>query len=161
MDGSHAHQLQSDTSKMSVNRTKRRSLQNIDAALPSLSINKNKEPSIVSQGMSEAQKQIVQEEEKKFYYIGQLWYYLQFLASEDQMLPTFSGWCVSKDINYLLVKNEQVEKTTIIYLPPVNSPSTEFSTIKKVFEILIERVKLVNIPYISVTLDAGGALKAY
>ena len=62
MDGSHAHQLQSDPSKMSVNRTKRRSLQNIDAALPSLSINKNKEPSIVSQGMSEAQKLIVQEE---------------------------------------------------------------------------------------------------
>ena len=39
VDGSHAHQLQSDPLKMSVNR----------AALPSLSINKNKEPSVVSQ----------------------------------------------------------------------------------------------------------------
>ena len=75
VDGSHAHQLQSDPSKMSVNCTKRRSLQNIDAALPSLSISKTKEPSIVSQGMSEEQKLAVQEEEEKFYYIYQLWYY--------------------------------------------------------------------------------------
>ena len=86
---------------------------------------------------------------------------LRFLASKDQMLPTFSGWCVSKDINYLRVKNEQVEKTTMIYLPPVNSPITEFSSIKKVIEILIELAKRVNIPYINVTLDVGGALKAY
>ena len=55
MDGSSTHQLQSDPSKMSANLSKRRSLQNIDAALPSLSINKNKKPSIVSQEMSEAQ----------------------------------------------------------------------------------------------------------
>ena len=161
LDGPHAHQLQSDPSKMSVNRTKRRSLQNIDAALPSLSINKNKEPSIVSQGMSEEQKPIVQEEKDKFYNIHQLWYCLRFLASKDQMLPTFSGWCVSKDINYIRVKNEQVKKTTMIYLPPVNSPTKEFSTIKKGFEILIQRAKRVNIPYINVTLDVEGALKAY
>ena len=67
------------------------------------------------------------------------------------MLPTFSVWRVSKDINYLRVKNEQVEKTTMIYLPSVNSPITEFSTIKKVFEILIERAKPVNMLYINVT----------
>ena len=77
------------------------------------------------------------------------------------MLPAFSGWCVSKDINYLCVKNEQVEETTMIYLPPVNSPITEFSTIKNVFEILIEHAKRVNIPYVNVTLNVGGALKAY
>ena len=107
----------------------------------------------------------MQEEKEKFYYIHQLWYYLRFLASKDQMLPAFSSWCVSKDINYLRVKNDQVEKTTMIYLPPVNSPITEFSTIKKVFEILIERAKRVNIPYSRCdsrcTLDVGGALKAY
>ena len=38
---------------------------------------------------------------------------------------------------------------------------TEFSTIKKVFEILIDRAKRANIPYINVILDVGGALKAY
>ena len=58
MDESNANQLQSDPSKMSTNRSKRRSLQNIEAALPSLNINKNEEPSIVSQEMSEAQKLI-------------------------------------------------------------------------------------------------------
>ena len=77
------------------------------------------------------------------------------------MLPTFSGWCVSKNINYLRVKNEQVEETTMIYLPSVNSPVTEFSTIRKVFETLIERAKRVNIPYINVNLDVRGALKTY
>ena len=111
--------------------------------------------------MSEEQKLLVQEENEKFYYIHQLWYYLRFLASKGQMVPTFSGWCVSKDINYLRVKNEQVEKTTMIYLPPVNSPIMEFSTIKKVFEILIERAKRANIPYINMTLNVGGPLKAY
>ena len=161
VDVSNAHQLQSDPSNTSINRTKRRSLQNIGAVLPSLSINKNKEPSIVSQEMGEAQKLTEQEEKETFYYIHQLWYYLRFLASKDQMLPTFSGWCVSKDINYLRVKNEQVEKTSMIYLPPVNSPITEFSTIKKVFEILIDRAKRANMLYINVTLDVGGALKEY
>ena len=72
VDVSNAHQLQSDPSKTSINHTKRRSLQNIGAVLPSLSINKNKEPSIVSQEMGEAQKLTVQEEKKKFYYIHQL-----------------------------------------------------------------------------------------
>ena len=134
MDGSNAHQLQSDPSKMSINRIKCRSLQSIYAALPSLSINKNKEPSIVSQEMSEAWKLI----RKSFTTLLQLWYYLRFLASKDQILLTFSGWCVTKDINYLRVKNDQVEKTSMIYLSLVNnSPITELNTIKKVFEILI------------------------
>ena len=111
--------------------------------------------------MSEAQKLIVLEEKEKFHDIHQLWYYLPFLASKDQMLPTSSGWCVSKDINYLRVTNEQVEKINMIYLLPVNSPITEFSTIKNVFEILIECAKRLNIPYINVTLDVEGTLKAY
>ena len=95
-------------------------------------------------------------------YTGWLRYYFRFLASKGQTLQTFSGWCVSKDISYLRVKNEQVEKTSMIYLRPVNSPIMEFSTIQKVFEILTERAKCTNIPcYINVTLDVGGALKAY
>ena len=62
VDVSNEDQLQSDPSKTSINRTKGRSLQNIGAVLPSLSINKNKEPSVVSQEMEEAQKLTVQEE---------------------------------------------------------------------------------------------------
>ena len=73
----------------------------------------------------------------------------------------FSGWCASKDINCLRVKNKEVHKISMIYLRPVNSPITEFSTIKKLFEILIEGAKRAYIPYVNVTLDVGGALKAY
>ena len=81
MDGSNAHQLQGDPSKMSIDLKKRRSLQNIYAALPSLSI--------VPQEMIEAQKLKVQEEKEKFYYIHQLRYYLPFLASKIKCFQPF------------------------------------------------------------------------
>ena len=50
----------------------------------------------------------------------------------------------------------------MIYLSLVNnSPITEFSTITKVFEILIQRAKRANILHINVTLHVRGALKTY
>ena len=161
VNGSNAQLLQSGPSKMSVNRAKHRSLQNIDAALPSLSINKNKEPIVVSQEMGKAQKLIVLKGKEKFYYIHQLCYYLRFLPSKDPVLPTFSGWRVSKDINHLHVKNEQMEKASMIYPPPVDSLITGLNTIRKVFEILIEHAECAKIPDINVTVDTGEALKAY
>ena len=146
---------------MSINRAKRTSLQNIDAALPSLSINKNKEPSIVAQGdglVREADSAGGKEEVLPHSSVMAL---LTISSIKGSNAFNHSGWRVSKDVNYLRIKNEQVEKTSMIYLPPANSPVTEFSTIQKVFEILTESAKRANIPYINVTLDAGEALKAF
>ena len=40
-----------------------------------------------------------------------------------------------------------VQKTQMTYLPPVNSPITEFATMSRVFEIIQEQAKKKNMKY--------------
>ena len=81
------------------------------------------------------------------------------LSSNDQFLPTFSGWCVAIQTGQLA--DTEIEKTSLSYLPPVNHPITDFATIYKVFEIIQNRARKANMPYANLTLDVGAAINAY
>ena len=54
-----------------------------------------------------------------------LWNILRYVSSDNQKVPSFSGWLV-------LVRetaNVGTEKTVMTYLAPINAPVNEFSTI--------------------------------
>ena len=78
---------------------------------------------------------------------------LQHLASSDQILRRFSGWCINMQNNL-----EPLKKTIVIYLPPLNSPITEFGTVYKLIKVLQSQASKVNMPYVNITLDVGAAI---
>ena len=55
----------------------------------------------------------------------------------------------------------KTEKTILTYLPPINSPITEFSTIYEIFEIVQKKAVKRNIKYANITFDIGVAMNAY
>ena len=141
-----------------VPRSNRRSLAPSGIDLPTVKVDKNKEPSVISSQLSENWKQQIDKETKHFNELCKLWMLGRVLSSKDQFLPTFSGWCVAIQTGQLA--DIEIEKTSLTYLPPVNHPITDFAIIYKVFEIIQNRAKKANMPYDNVTLDVGAAINA-
>ena len=54
-----------------------------------------------------------------------LWNILRHVSSDDQRVPSFSGW----QVLVREIANVATEKTVMTYLPPINAPVNEFSTI--------------------------------
>ena len=52
-------------------------------------------------------------------------------------------------------------KTIEIYLPPITTKVTEFSTIQKYLSYLQNLCRSVNMPYVNITLDMGAAINAF
>ena len=79
------------------------------------------------------------------------------LSSSDQIVPSMSGW--SAKIQEIF--GDTFQKTVLTYLPPIDSPITEFSTMAKVFDVIQEQARKKNMPYANITLDVGAAMNAY
>ena len=58
-------------------------------------------------------------------------------------------------------KSEQLTKTVLSYLPPINSKVTEFKTIVRYLEYLQMLSSEPNMKYVNVTLDVGAAINAF
>ena len=88
-----------------------------------------------------------------------LWSILRDVNSNDQVVPAFSGFGVQDRMK----EKTAVEymKTKLTYLPPIDASITDFSTIYKLFEILLLRAEKNNMPYVNLTLDAGAYVNAY
>ena len=54
-----------------------------------------------------------------------------------------------------------IKQTVTTYLPPLNSPVTEFATIFKYLTYMQSLAKSVNMRYVNVFLDVGAAMNAY
>ena len=54
-----------------------------------------------------------------------IWALLHLIQSSDQSIPAFSGWSVR--MQQKAMADIAVQKTQMTYLPPVNSPITEFA----------------------------------
>ena len=80
---------------------------------------------------------------------------LQFRGPNDQVIPTFAGWLLKHR------QNDVVTKTVVMYLPPISSKVTDFSTIFKYLSRLQKLSADVNMPYMNVILDIGAAMNAY
>ena len=137
---------------------KRRSLVSSNSQnLPSVMVDKKKEPTIVSTAVSETAK--MKEEVDYFDRFYAIWALLRPIQSSDQSIPAFSGWSVR--MQQKAMDDIAVQKTQMTYLPPVNSPFTKFATMSRVFEIIQEQAKKKNMKYANITLDIGAALNAF
>ena len=76
------------------------------------------------------------------------------------------------DLNYMCVLifsdwlihhryKQNLCKTVVTYLPPINAKVTEFSTIFTYLEYLQNLARQANMKYVNVTLDCGAAINAY
>ena len=141
---------------VSIPRSRRRSLIPVQQIIPSICVDKKKEPPIIFNDLSVPVSNQISEEVDIFLALYVFWLVLWHLASSDQILPRFSGWCINMQNNL-----EPLKKTIVTYLPPLNSPITEFGTVYKLFETLQSQESKVNTPYVNITLDVGAAINAY
>ena len=86
-----------------------------------------------------------------------VWSVLRMLASEDQTLPTLSGWLMIMRQKHTSL----IHKTVETFLPPMATSINEFGTL---YNLLIHLQGLavdVNMPYVNLTMDVGAAMNAY
>ena len=83
-----------------------------------------------------------------------LWKALRKQHESDQVYPKFSGFV----INYI---QKESKKTIMTYLPPIETPITEYGTIYEMFERSEKMSKQGNMKYTHIVLDCGAAIKAY
>ena len=86
-----------------------------------------------------------------------LWNIQRHISSDNQKVPSFSGW----QVLVREIANVATEKTVMTHLPPVNAPVNEFSTIFGFLTYMQKLCKEVNMPYVNITLDLGAAMPVY
>ena len=82
------------------------------------------------------------------------WKLLRKLNKKDQIYSKFSGFIID------LIQAEQ-KKTVMTYLPPIETPITEYGTLLELFHRSNKMAKQSNMKYTHITLDCGTAIKAY
>ena len=87
------------------------------------------------------------------------WLILRKMNSFDQVVPTYSGWQVNNRIKSNRIQS--VKKTVEMYLPPIESKVTDYSTIFQYMSYLQGLSSDVNMPYVNITLDVGAAINAF
>ena len=73
-----------------------------------------------------------------------LWSVLRDVNSNDQVVPAFIGFGVQDRMKEKTAVEHM--KTKLTYLPPTDASITDFSTIYKLFEILLLRAEKNNMP---------------
>ena len=84
-----------------------------------------------------------------------IWKTVRHLSSEDQMHPRFVGWIIC------LFQKAASHATKMTYLPPIQTPITEYQTIVQAFKVSRELSNQSNMQYTHITFDVGAAIKAY
>ena len=87
-----------------------------------------------------------------------IWRLVRHLCENDQKYPKFSGWII---LLMQATASAAIKEKVTTYLPPLNSPVTEFATIFKYLTYMQSLAKIVNMPYVNVFLDVGAAMNAY
>ena len=136
-------------------RTRKRSLVASPLTLKTVPIKKKMEPKFNTFQMPDS----YDEELSSFNAMYSLWSILCNVNSNDQVVPPFSGFGVQDRLKHPV--KEECEMTKLKYLPPIDAPITSFSTIYKLFEMLLLRAGKVNMPYVNLTFDAGAFVNAY
>ena len=71
------------------------------------------------------------------------------------LFSSCSGWLIHHR------EKENLSKTVVTYLPPINAKVNEFTTIITYLEYLQTVAGQANMKYVNVTLDVGAAVNAY
>lgn len=83
-----------------------------------------------------------------------LWKLLRKFYENDQLYSRFSGFVIN-------IIQKQQEKTVITYLPPIETPITDYGTLFEMFHRSEQIAAQSNMKYTHITLDCGAAIKAY
>ena len=83
-----------------------------------------------------------------------LWKLLRSGSPENEGWPRFIGFVIE------LYQTER-NQTTMTYLPPIQTPITEYPTIVSLFETSRKLTKNANMMYAHIIMDLGAAIKAY
>ncbi len=132
-------------------------MESSDRSLPLISIDKKKEPKVASVPVPDDTLLEIQEAVESSHTFYFIWILSRHFSSPDEIIPSMSG----RSVKIQAIFGEAFQKTDLAYLPPIDSPITEFSTMAKVFNITQEQARNMNMPYANITLDVGAAMNAY
>ena len=79
-----------------------------------------------------------------------------FLHLKIKWNQNFAGFCVKS-----AEEGTILEETKLTYLPPINAPITDFSSICNIFEVIQKIADRVNMQYANITFDIGAAINAH
>ena len=84
-----------------------------------------------------------------------LWKTQRRINSTDQVFSRFPGWTIraTRDI--------EKRPTVITYLPPIETPITDYGTMFEVFHKSEQLSRQANMKYTHITFDCGAIMKAY
>jgi hypothetical protein len=140
--------------KIDLQRTKKRTIETCDGNLFTPSVDAKKEPSLRINVSNTNEF-----DDTEFISNHFTWLMLRKMNSFDQVVPTYSGWQVNNRIKSNRLQS--VKKTVEIYLPPIESKVTDYTTIFKYMRYLQGLASDVNMPYVNITLDVGAAINAF
>lgn len=83
-----------------------------------------------------------------------MWELLRYGASDHKLWPRFIGF-----VKQLFQKQQSA--TILTYLPPIQTPITEYRTIVEIFVSSQNLARTMNMLYVHITLDVGAAIKAF
>ena len=83
-----------------------------------------------------------------------LWKLLRSGSPENEGWPRFIGFVIE------LYQTER-NQTTMTYLPPIQTPITDYPTIVSLFDTSRKLAKNANMMYTHIIMDVGTAIKAY
>ena len=84
-----------------------------------------------------------------------LWRIQRRQNSLDQLYSRFPGWAIKS-----LLDTEK-KPTVLTYLPPIQTPITDYGTIFEIFHQSEQYAKQSNMKYTHITFDCGAIMKAY
>ena len=140
--------------KINLHRTKKRTIKTYDDNLFIPSVDAKKEPSLCINASNTNEF-----DDTEFISNHFTWLILRKMNSFDQVVPTYSVWQVNNRIKSNRLQS--VKKTVEMYLPPIESKVTDYSTIFQYMSYLQGLASDVNMPYVNITLDVGAAINAF
>ena len=137
-----------------LEKSRKRSIEPIFREEQNIIANPRKEPPRIDVVVAAEEEEICQ----IFNVRSCIWRLVRHSCENDQKYPKFSGWII---LLMQATASAAIKQTVTTYLPPLNSPVTEFAMIFKYLTYMQSLAKRVNMPYVNVFLDVGAAMNAY
>ena len=98
---------------------------------------------------------VVCDSKNTFEQLLQIWKLLRYQSLDMEAYARFVGFVIK------LYQKPQSKQTVMTYLPPIQTPITEYGTLVNVFTISQNLAMKANMKYAHITFDVGAAIKGY
>ena len=117
---------------------------------PRLTINPKTNPGLITELNTHPESH-----QKESQRLLSLWKLSRYANCKKRNQPRFAGWIIK------VFRVMQREPTRLTYLPPIQTPITQYGTIIEIFHQSRQMAKQCNTQYTHITMDVGAAIKAY